>query len=109
MEGRHKTNLKKIYSQQKHALRIVYNKDRFYHTEELFRSCNVLNVYKLNSLNASIFMHKTKTETGPAAFHTTFKILSHSYPTRFSSANYSKLKTRLRKSSYRISVRGPAI
>ena len=25
----HKTNLKKIHSQQEHALRIVYNKDRY--------------------------------------------------------------------------------
>ena len=44
----HKTNLKKIQSQQKHALRIMYYKDRYYHTKELFRSCNILNVYKLN-------------------------------------------------------------
>ena len=44
----YKTNLRKINIQQKHALRIVYNKDRYYHTKELFRSCNVLNVYKLN-------------------------------------------------------------
>ena len=32
-------------------------------------------------------MHKIKTGTGPAALHATFKILSVSYPTRFSSAN----------------------
>ena len=37
----HKTNLEMIHSQQKHALRIVYNKDRYYHTKELFRSCNI--------------------------------------------------------------------
>ena len=37
----HKTNLKKMHSEQKHALRIVYNKDRYYHTKELFRSCNI--------------------------------------------------------------------
>ena len=48
-------------------------------------------------------MHKKKPETGPAAFHTTFEILSHSYPTHFSSVNYSKQKTRLCKSSYWIS------
>ena len=51
----HKTNLKKIHSQQKHALRIVYNKDRYYRAKELFSSCNVLNVYKLNLLNTCIF------------------------------------------------------
>ena len=54
----YKTNSKKIHSQQKHALRMVYNKDRYYHTKELFRFCNTLNVYKLNLLNTSIFMHK---------------------------------------------------
>ena len=37
----YKTNLEMIHSQQKHALRIVYNKDRYYHTKELFRSCNI--------------------------------------------------------------------
>ena len=105
----YKTNLKKIHSQQKHALRIVYNKDRYYHTKNLFRSCNVLNVYKLNLLNTAIFMHKVKAGTGLEAFHTTFKMPSHSYPTRFSSLNYSKSKTKLRKSKFRISIRGPAI
>ena len=28
----------KIYSQQKHAVRIMYNKDRLLHTRELFKS-----------------------------------------------------------------------
>ena len=54
-------------------------------------------------------MHKIKTGTDPAAFHTTFKMSSHSYPTRFSSISYSKPKTRLRKSKFRISVRGPPL
>ena len=54
----HKTNLKKIHSLQKHALRIEYNKDRYYHKKELFKSCNALNVCKLNLLNTSIFMLK---------------------------------------------------
>ena len=105
----HKTNLKKIHSKQKHALRILYNKDRYNHTKELFSSWNVLNVYKLNLLNTSIFMHKIKNGTVPAAFHTTFKMPSHSYPTRLSSVNCSKQKTRLRKSRFQISIGGPAI
>ena len=33
-----------------------------------------------------------------------FKIPSHLYPTRFPNVNYSKLKTRLRKSRLRISI-----
>ena len=54
-------------------------------------------------------MHKIKNGTVPAAFHTTFKMPSHSYPTRLSSVNCSKQKTRLRKSRFQISIGGPAI
>ena len=37
-----RTNLKKIYSQQKHAVRIVHSKNRLSHTRELFKECKVL-------------------------------------------------------------------
>ena len=63
-----KTNLKKIHSKQKHDLRILYNKDRYNHTKELFSSWNVLNVYKLNLLNTSIFMQKIKNGTALQLF-----------------------------------------
>ena len=54
-------------------------------------------------------MHRIKIETFPAAFHITFKMPSHSYPTRFSRVNCSKPKARLRKSRFWISIQGPAI
>ena len=69
-----RTNFKKIHSQQKHALRIVHNKDKYYHTKELFKNCNVLNVYKLNLLNTSVFMHKIRIGSAPLAFDKTFEI-----------------------------------
>ena len=47
----HRTYLRKINSQQKHALRLTHTKNRFYHSIELFESCAILNVYKLNLLN----------------------------------------------------------
>ena len=76
--GAHKSKLKKILSQQNHVLRIVYNKDRYYLTNELLSSCTVSNVYQLNLLNTSIFIHEIKNETRLAAFHTTFKgLLTH--------------------------------
>ena len=53
-------------------------------------------------------MYKIKKGTGPAAFHAKFKMLSPSYPTRFSSVNYRKPKTRLRKSRFRTFLPGPA-
>ena len=31
-----KTNLKKIHCQQKHAIRIIFRKDKFSHTKDLF-------------------------------------------------------------------------
>ena len=85
------------------------NKDRYCHAKELLSSCNVLNVYQLNLRNTSIFMHKIKAGIYPAAFHATFKMPSHSYPTRFSSVNYSKSKTRIHRSRFLISIRDPAI
>ena len=30
-----RTNLKKIHSQQKHAIRIIFHEDKFSHTKEL--------------------------------------------------------------------------
>ena len=44
------TKLKKINSQQKHAIRIIHNKDKYAHTKELLRSDKILNVYQMNIL-----------------------------------------------------------
>ena len=49
-------------------------------------------------------MDKVKTGTGPAAFHTTFKIQYPSYPTRFSNVNYSRPKNSLRKSAIMVII-----
>ena len=56
-----RTNLKKIYSQQKHAMRIIFLKDKFSHTKELFAQNKIFNVYQLNILN--IFTHKVRNGT----------------------------------------------
>ena len=37
--------IKKICSQQKHGIQIVYSKDRLSHTRGLFKRCKVVNVY----------------------------------------------------------------
>ena len=41
------TNLKKLRSQQKHAILIAHNKRKFEHTKKLFKSASALNLYKL--------------------------------------------------------------
>ena len=45
-----RTYLRKINSQQKHPLRLIHNKNKFYHSEKHFESCEIINVYKLNYL-----------------------------------------------------------
>ena len=39
-----RTNLKKLLSQQKHAIQIFNNKTRFEHTKEFFNSQKILNI-----------------------------------------------------------------
>ena len=91
------TNLKKLRSQQKHAIRIVHNKRKFEHTKELFKSASVLNLYKLNILSIAVFMHRVHTKTSPPVFTGSFQRISHLYSTRSSTLNFSKPKLKLTK------------
>ena len=104
-----RTNLKKINSQQKHALRIIFNKSKFEHTNELFKSSKILNVYKLNIFNTAIFIHKIQEKSTPSKFLPKFRKPSHSYPTPFSHLNYVKPTPKLNKCKYGISYRRPFI
>ena len=103
-----RTNLKKIHSQQKHAIRIIFHKDKFSHTKEPFVQNKVLNVYQLNILNNLIFMHKVRNGNAPTVFLPKFQTPAHPYPTTFSKLNYIKPMSQLNRSKYRISLRGPA-
>ena len=104
-----RTNLKKLNSQQEHAIRMVMNKDKHHHTMEIFKELKILNIYKLNILNVAIFMHKIHTNASPFAFSNSFETISHCYPTRFSVLGYKKPKLASKKAKYRISFRGPTI
>ena len=86
----YRTNLKKIKSQQKHALRIIFSESKFEHTSELSKSSKFLNVYKLNIFNTAVFMFKIQEKSAPSIFLPKFRKSSHSYPTRFSHLNYVK-------------------
>ena len=95
---------KKINSEQKHAPRIIFNKSKFEHTSELFKSSKILNVYKLNIFNTAVFMHKIQGKSAPSIFLPKFRKPSHSYPTRFSHLNYIKPTPKLNKCKYGIST-----
>ena len=49
--------------------------NRFYHSKELFESCEILNVFELNLLNTAIFRHKRKKTELPR--HHSLKNLSN--------------------------------
>ena len=83
-------NLKKLRCQQKHAIRIVHNKTKFEHTKELFKSANVLNLYKLNILSIAVFRHRFHTKPSPPVFTGRFQRISHLYSTKSSTLNFSK-------------------
>ena len=104
-----KTNLKKLRNQQRHAIRIVHKKTKFEHTKELFKSANVLNLYKFNILSIAVFMHRVHTKTSPPVFTGSFQKIPHLYSTRSSTLNFSKPMLKLTKTKYRSSIRGPAI
>ena len=85
-----RTNLKKLNSQQKHAIRIIFNKDKFARRREIFKGQKILNIYQLNILNNTIFMHRVENKTAPSIFLTKFCKPSHVYPTNFSAHNFLK-------------------
>ena len=55
--SRYATKLKRLYSKQKHAVRIVFNKNKLTHSKPLFKNLNVLNVYQTNIYQHLNFMH----------------------------------------------------
>ena len=78
------TNLKKLRSEQKHTIGIGHNRTKFEHTKEIFKSANVLNLYKFNILSIAVFMHRVHTKTSPPVFTGSFQRISHVYSTRSS-------------------------
>ena len=103
----HRTCLRKLKSQQRHVLRLIHNKNRFYHSKDLFKSCEILNFYKVNLLNSAVFMNKIR-HNCISSFLKKFEQPSHSYPIRVFSENYRKPQIKLHKCRFRISIRGPA-
>ena len=60
----------------------VWNMMRTYNTIELFKSANVLNLYKPNLLSIAVFTHRIHTKTSPPVFTGSFQGISHLHSTR---------------------------
>ena len=99
-----RTYLKKLQSHQKHAIRIIFNENKFAHTRGHFKENNILNIYQLNILKKLLFLHRVK---APSVFLSKFLRPSHQYPTSFSRNNYIVPSFKLTKSKYRITIRAP--
>ena len=79
-----RSNLKRLLSQQKHAVQIINNTTCFDHTSEL---------------SVAVFMYQTRKKTPPLIFSGRFERISLGYPTNFSQFNYKIPKPNLTKAN----------
>ena len=104
-----RTNLKQINSQQKYAIRIIFNKNKFAHTTEIFKEHKFLNIYQLDILRNIIFMHRVENKNCTSIFLAKFRKPSHTYPTNCLTHKFLVHTLKLKKSKYRVSIRSPLL
>ena len=89
-----KSNLISLYRHQKHAIRIIYDKDRFAHTKPLFKHAKALTVYEINLFQILSLIFKCKNRTAPFVFHNLYTLkLPSKYSLRTSNVLSMPLKT----------------
>ena len=69
-----KSNLISLYRHQKHAIRIIYDKDRFAHTKCLSKHVKALTVYEINLFQILSLIFKCKNRTAPFVFHNLYTL-----------------------------------
>ena len=67
------SNLKKVNSQQKRAIRTIYNKKKYETVPEVLKSINIFKVCQINILNNTISMDQISTKTASSVFLPKFK------------------------------------
>ena len=82
------TKLKRVYLKQKHAVRIVFNKDKLTHSKPLFENLNALNVYQISIHRHLNFMIKFINYQNPSIFSDLSKRPDHKYSTNFSQSSF---------------------
>ena len=103
------TKIKKLYSKQKHASRIIYHQDKQTHARPLMKNLNALNIYQINIIQILVFMFKLNNNMVPNTFHKQFESIHNKYPTKFSSLNLKQPKTFSKMIKFSISSRGPQL
>ena len=69
-----KSNLISLYQHRKHAIRIIYEKDRFAQTKPLFKHAKALAVYEINLFQILSLIFKCKNRTPPFVFHNLYAL-----------------------------------
>ena len=103
------TKLKKGYLKEKHAVSIVFNKDKLTHSKPLFENLNALNVYQINIYQHLNFMQKCINNHIQSIFSDLIKRSYHKYPTNFSQLSFYLKRYSLNSTKYSISIHGPKL
>ena len=75
----------------------------------LMKDLQILNVYQLNLFQTILFMFKLKNDIIPQVFRSQFSCINHRYPTRHSINNSTVPMTKLHKTNFTITCRGPSL
>ena len=79
-----KSKFERLYRCQKHAVRVIYHKDRYTHASALLNYVKALNVFKLNIFNILCFIYKCKQNLNPPVFR---NIFTHRTKTKYALRN----------------------
>ena len=92
-----KSSLISFYCHQKHAISIVYDKDRFAHMKPLFKHAKALTVYEINLFKILSLIFKCKSRTMPFTFHNLYTLKP---PTKYSLRTDSLLSIPLKRTKF---------
>ena len=91
-----KSNLISLYRNQKHAIKIIYDNDRFIQTKPLFKHAEALMVYEINLFQILSLIFKCKNRTAPFVFH---NLYTQKPPSKYSLRTGNLVSIPLKKQS----------
>ena len=105
----HKSKLTNIYRTQKHAIRVIFFKDRLTHTKPLFHDIKAMNVYEINVFQILSFIFKCKNKETPQIFENIYNIKDFNNNSIRCYGKLVKPFCRMKLTEFSISFRGPKL
>ena len=106
----YKSKLKKKFTYQKKAARVIFFADCLAHVKPLILDMNALNVHQINIYQNLILLYKAHRGTAPLIFLNKFSKINHNYLTSSkNSSSYTILKLTMKLTNFAISRRGPIL